>query len=118
VIATSGPQPLLALPQPQAPFMVLESRGKGKTAVHIVSFAQRQTVRLGRSHQCEVRIADVSLSRTHAKIRFECGSFVLDDDKSKFGTLLALTKRRHVEPGQSLSIQSGRTLLSLEMEQE
>merc|ERR1712000_359493 len=112
-----GLQPLVTLPQPQAPFIVLEGRAKGEKALHVVSLAQSQTASLGRSNQCDVSIPDVSLSRTHAKIHFENGEFVLEDNKSKFGTLLALKQRRHVEPGCRLSIQSGKTLLSLEVRQ-
>jgi len=109
-----GKRPLVALPQMQAPFVVLESRSRKNTAaaLHAVSLASGKTVHLGRSRDCEVRINDMSLSRAHAGIRFDNGTFVLDDNKSKFGTLLALKKRHHVAAGQRVSVQVGRTLLA------
>lgn len=45
-------------------------------------------MRLGRGHQCEIRIADISVSRTHSEIRLENGKFYVKDLKSKFGTLV------------------------------
>ncbi len=40
-------------------------------------------MRLGRGHQCEIRIADISVSRTHSEIRLENGKFYVKDLKSK-----------------------------------
>ena len=45
-------------------------------------------MRLGRGHQCEIRVTDISVSRTHSEIRYEKGKFYVKDLKSKFGTLV------------------------------
>lgn len=58
-----------------------------------------QVLKLGRGHDSDVRIADVSISRCHAMIRFNQGNFVLEDNDSKFGTLVALKKPRLLECG-------------------
>ena len=112
---TDGCQPLVTLPQMQAPFVALEGRGKGTpTGLHVVSLASGEAMSLGRSRECDVRVNDVSLSRRHAGIRFADGEFVLEDVKSKFGILLGLKQRYHAAAGQRASVQAGRTLLSLE----
>jgi pSer/pThr/pTyr-binding forkhead associated (FHA) protein len=49
-------------------------------------------VKLGRGHACEIRIADISVSRIHAKIQLVNGKFLLFDNNSKFGTLVLLQK--------------------------
>ena len=49
-------------------------------------------ISLGRSEECDVRINDSSISYKHASLRYEqtIQEFVLQDDFSKFGTLLLL----------------------------
>ncbi|CAJ1362667.1 unnamed protein product [Effrenium voratum] len=75
-------------------------------------------LKLGRGHESDVRIADVSISRCHATIRFSKGQFLLQDNSSKFGTLVAMKKPRVLEPGVNLSIQMGRTVLTLCAQQD
>eukprot|EP00928_Gymnodinium_smaydae_P039110 TRINITY_DN2679_c0_g2_i2.p1 TRINITY_DN2679_c0_g2~~TRINITY_DN2679_c0_g2_i2.p1 ORF type:complete len:450 (-),score=93.68 TRINITY_DN2679_c0_g2_i2:107-1456(-) len=114
-------QPLVEVPRTQPPFIVLENlvrdsqlySGRG---LHVVSLAEK-ALKLGRGHESDVRIADVSISRCHATIRFSNGQFLLTDNKSKFGTLVALKKPCLLDPGASLSIQMGRTVLSLTLQQ-
>jgi pSer/pThr/pTyr-binding forkhead associated (FHA) protein len=45
---------------------------------------------LGRGHECDVRISDISVSRKHAFIKFKDGNFVITDNNSKFGTLIKM----------------------------
>jgi len=109
--------PLAEVPRTQPPFIVLEnmerdSRQHARRGLHIISLAEK-AVKLGRSHDCQVQIADVSISRCHATIRFDHGQFLLEDNNSKFGTLVAMKKPRLLESGSTVSIQTGRTVLSL-----
>lgn len=53
----------------------------------------RDFVRIGRGHDSEIRITDISVSRYHALIRRNFrGEYVLEDNLSKFGTLVMLRK--------------------------
>ena len=54
----------------------------------MVSPDEKVPVRLGRGHQCEIRVTDISVSRTHSEIMLENGKFYVKDLKSKFGTLV------------------------------
>merc|ERR1712064_71249 len=92
--------------------MVRDSQQHASRGLHVVSLAEK-VLKLGRGHESDVRIADVSISRCHAMIRFHRGHFVLEDNNSKFGTLVAMKKPRALEAGPSISIQMGRTVLSL-----
>lgn len=110
-------QPLVEVPWTQPPFIVLEnmvrdSQQHATRGLHVISLAEK-VLKLGRGHESDVRIADVSISRCHATIRFNRGHFVLEDNNSKFGTLVAMKKPRLLEPGTNISIQMGRTVLSL-----
>ena len=45
-------------------------------------------IKLGRGHECEIRITDISVSRNHGLIKNLNDGFYLFDNKSKFGTLI------------------------------
>lgn len=62
-----------------------------------------------------MRISDISVSRKHAEIRRVNGEFYLKDLKSKFGTLVQCQQPICVQPGKTLSLQAGRTLLKVSL---
>lgn len=114
--------PLVEVPWTQPPFIVLEnmvrdSQQHAARGLHVISLAEKE-LKLGRGHESDVRIADVSISRCHATIRFQRGQFILEDNRSKFGTLVAMKKPRLLEPGTPIAIQMGRTVLNLEAQSE
>jgi len=114
--------PLVPLPETKAPFIVLENMMRTEGAspaadsvrgVYVISLAGKKMLRLGRGHESDVRIADVSISRWHATVSFtDDGRFVLEDHGSKFGTLVAMRKPRVVDVAREgqLTVQVGRTL--------
>jgi hypothetical protein len=120
IMQDSDRVPLVEVPQTQPPFVVLEnmvrdSQQHSSRGLHVISLAEKQ-LKLGRGHESDVRIADVSISRCHATISFVRGSFVLEDNNSKFGTLVAMKKPRQLDASSPLSIQMGRTVLSLSLQ--
>ena len=60
--------------------------------IHLLKPPQAQNFefRIGRGHECDVKINDISVSRLHARIRYREGSFYLCDNVSKFGTITLL----------------------------
>ena len=61
---------------------------------------------LGRSRECEVRLADADTSRRHAKIACTCGRFVLYDLASTNGTFVngERIEQRELRPGDRIQI--------------
>lgn len=49
---------------------------------------QLSRFRIGRGHDSELRVNDVSVSRYHAILKFNGEHFFLEDNVSKFGTLV------------------------------
>jgi pSer/pThr/pTyr-binding forkhead associated (FHA) protein len=48
-------------------------------------------VKVGRGHDAQVRVTDISVSRFHAKIKkSSTGHFMVEDNGSKFGTLVLI----------------------------
>ncbi len=72
--------------------MVLESLNQEKNTSRIIHIIrptlQKSVFKLGRGHESDLRINDISVSRCHAIIKFENNKFMLEDNKSKFGTLV------------------------------
>ena len=52
--------------------------------------ANKPAFKLGRGHDSDIRVSDISVSRCHATIRYEKGKFLMEDNNSKFGTLVLL----------------------------
>ena len=59
-------------------------------------------LKVGRGHQCEMRVNDISVSRVHAEVRYENNKFYIKDMKSKFGTLIKFKEEYNIRDGLSL----------------
>ena len=56
--------------------------------IHVVNMLKTEEAKIGRGHDVDVRITDISVSRLHATLRKTSnGYFYVRDNKSKFGTL-------------------------------
>ena len=74
-------------------FVVFESMKVDKTKnknkyIHIVSLDNRKCINIGRSSECEFSIPELSISRFHSLIHRSKGELYIEDNKSKFGTLI------------------------------
>lgn len=81
----------------------------------IIKNVPPEGIKLGRGHECEIRITDISVSRSHAFIKNMNGGFYLFDNKSKFGSLVREDNMSIEVGSQSQGIQIGRTVLSIEL---
>eukprot|EP00916_Digyalum_oweni_P006447 GHVL01011059.1.p1 GENE.GHVL01011059.1~~GHVL01011059.1.p1 ORF type:complete len:518 (+),score=107.68 GHVL01011059.1:182-1735(+) len=107
---------LLRVPEVVAPFIVLENTTVSR-GLHILSMSEKKSLKLGRGHESDVRISDVSISRTHATIRYSDDNFILEDHGSKFGTLVSLRKQQSLDEWKgSLALQIGRTTVQVSYE--
>jgi pSer/pThr/pTyr-binding forkhead associated (FHA) protein len=71
-------------------------------------------IKLGRGHECEIRITDISVSRNHASIKITDDGFFIYDNKSKFGTLVRDENTLVMDVGEvERSVQIGRTLVEM-----
>lgn len=97
-------------------FMVLESLNQEKNTSRIIHIIRptpgKDVFKLGRGHESDLRINDISVSRCHAKIKLENGKFMLEDNQSKFGTLVLVKQRTPLLPGYNKAVQVGRTVIN------
>jgi len=94
-------------------FIVLESLDQLKDnnnfkSIHVITFDNSEKIILGRGHDSDVRINDISVSRVHASIILSNGQVFLKDLKSKFGTLALLKDDIEVFE-KKICLQIGRT---------
>ena len=103
--------------KPQSPYLILEAAATERhKSIHIIHLNEgRQSVKLGRGHDSDVRINDISVSRCHAIIVLKDGKFVIEDNNSKFGTLVEVREEIRMEHGSNTTVQIGRSLLDLEV---
>lgn len=62
-------------------------RKENSKIIYVVNFL-KDKVSLGRGHEADVRIADISISRKHAVFISKNNQIWLKDDDSKFGTMI------------------------------
>jgi len=109
----SGIFELINIDKPQTPHIILEKLSddqKTSSFVLIVPEAG-QVIKMGRGHQCDFRISDISVSRIHAHLKFDDGKFLIYDNDSKFGTLVLLSQNYTVKEDKA-AVQIGRTVFT------
>lgn len=67
---------------------------------------------MGRGHESEVRVNDISVSRCHAIIKYQPDGIYIEDNRSKFGTLVLLKDTFPLELEYTSAVQVGRTVVS------
>ncbi len=78
--------------------------------IYIIDLDKKECIRLGRGHESDIRLSDISVSRFHAVIKREKnGRLVIKDNESKFGTLILVQNPKlPVIKNNILQIQVGR----------
>ncbi len=84
----------------------------------MISTTDKIPLKIGRGHMCDIRISDISVSRSHAEIEFNDGKFLIRDTKSKFGTLVLFDEEFDINNKHSLMLQSGRCLYEFSIQKE
>ena len=112
---------LFVLKRPTNPYIMLEAlqqENRENKTMYLISApkSKEDNIKLGRGHQCEIRISDISVSREHAYIRYINDQFLIYDNTSKFGTLVKLQKDMEIQRNK-VAIQYGRTVITLRMDQ-
>ena len=65
--------------------------------MHVINFEKASEIKLGRGHESDIRVTDISVSRVHASVVHNNGKFYFRDENSKFGTLMSLAQPRLLE---------------------
>lgn len=97
-------------------YIILESLNQMKDnnnikSIHVIILEEQNKIVMGRGHESDVRINDISVSRSHAILTFKNGKICIRDLKSKFGTLVLIKKDLQIFEKKTIQLQIGRTYL-------
>lgn len=107
---------LLPIQKPKGDYMILEAACEKSKSVMLIQNLGTEGIKLGRGHECEIRITDISVSRNHALIKHSHDGFYIFDNKSKFGTLVREEGVLSMEISNlERAVQIGRTFISMEL---
>ena len=97
-------------------YIILESLNQMKEncnikSIHVIQL-NGDELTIGRGHESDVRINDISVSRKHAVLKYNIdeGTLLLRDLKSKFGTLILIKKPLLIKE-KKIHLQIGRTYI-------
>ena len=100
-------------------FIVLESirdDNQRTKFIHIIPLNNRQIVKIGRLHNCDLSLPDSSISKIHFCIYIEDGRLFLENN-SKYGTkILIQTPKLMMSPEYPLSVEVQETYLKLSIQ--
>ena len=96
------------------PFIILESVGKDHPSklYCLIKMSFKKILRIGRSNISDVKLTDSSVSRNHALIKFQDQQFLLEDNQSKFGTVILIKNPIEIKKGSIMHFQAGRTMFT------
>ena len=100
-------------------FFVLESMRADKHKakfIHILSLDKKNSINIGRANECELSISELSVSRFHCIIHKDEGELFLEDNSSKFGTLVLIQNNNmYMNDYIPLRIQINKTFVKLKV---
>jgi hypothetical protein len=104
---------LLSVPKLHSRYLVLEelSRSTDSTYTCFYIHLEEGRVRCGRSHDCQVRVKDISVSRSHATLHLSQDAVYIEDNESKFGTLALVSRPIAMQSRTEVALQVGKTVL-------
>ena len=105
-----------------ASYIVIETLHKDRTGsrtIHVVQpTADHQSFKIGRGHESDIRIADISVSRLHATLHCTSKGIHIEDNNSKFGTLAMAREPLELDISKSYAVQMGRTLMKFSIQKK
>jgi hypothetical protein len=104
--------------KPDSFYIILESLSNEKREtrhVYIINMKEKRTMKIGRANDADVRMTDISISRNHAFFKLNSDGVYLEDNGSKFGTLVQLQNNITFLPGKVFALQSGKIYITINM---
>ena len=85
--------------------------------IHIISLENKKNILVGRAKECEFMLPEISLSRSHSIIHKKDGELLIEDNKSKFGTLILIQNESiEIMNNFPLKIQISNTFLKFKLD--
>lgn len=125
VLSLNGRQhEMMTIVKPDKPYLILESlpseaerqEERLEKSLHVITAPEESKhISIGRGQTSEIKITDISVSRTHAEIFFEKNKFFVADMGSKFGTLVRFDEQMELIRERPIKIQCGRSMFEFSL---
>ena len=105
---------LLDITYPDSAYILLEeikTESSENQVLYVVGLNESESVSIGRGNDSEIKLSDISVSREHARVKFLNNKFFIQDNRSKFGTLISVCKELLLTQGNEVTIQVNRTII-------
>ena len=99
-------------------FELISSTSSSVKNFYSVDITLKDSLKLGRGQESDIRISDISVSRNHAfiEVNLKTGYLNIIDNNAKFGTLVfVFNKKMKLLLNQPLTIQIGRSLIKFQL---
>ena len=100
-------------------FIIFQSMRVGKdktTYYHVVNLDDKDFINIGRANECELSLPELSVSRFHCIIHKDNGQLFLEDNTSKFGSLILVqNKNMIVNDLMPLKLQVNKTYIKFKL---
>ena len=81
--------------------------------IYIINLDKEKKIKLGRGHEANVLLSDISVSRVHCLLNIENNNIYLEDNNSKYGTLVLIqTSKINLVENLFLNLQIGRSFIN------
>ena len=113
----SGTFDLIDMEKPSTAYVILEQQVKDdqERTYYLIIFRERTVLKMGRSNDSDVKLNDISVSRHHCNLFYRNGDIILEDNKSKFGSLVSVDSPINFILNKPIGLQIGNHLLIVEM---
>ena len=104
----------------ESEYLELESISSEEKYIYIAKIENhKKQIKIGRSHNSDIKLRDMSVSRIHALITVTENGCVMEDNGSKFGTLLMMHGNyQEIHINNDLTLQIGRTVLTISLQSD
>jgi hypothetical protein len=107
----------LHFPKFEPPYMIfdiLKKESKKTRGVCLLKLNYKPTITIGRGSSSDIRMNDISVSRSHATLKLTQQGLFLEDNNSKFGTLVLVREGFPILKNRNnVYLQVGRTLVQM-----
>ena len=108
---------IIEMTKPDSSYIILEQQVKDDQdkTVLLIMFKDKSGLKIGRSNDSDVRLSDISISRYHANIYDRKDGVYIDDNKSKFGSLIQWDYNFKLLLNKQAGFQIGRHFFTMNM---
>lgn len=107
---------LIKIPRPEStPYIILEKfeNNKENMGLYLIQPFQQRPIQIGRGHNNDILVSDISVSRVHGCINYANGNFYILDRNSKFGTLISVRDKMELPKDVKIMFQIGKTVVNI-----